>query len=228
MIRLWLLLALVVSVACSTPSLSPPITSSQIAASSSAPAVTPRSYDARIPQEAQKYRRQIIKAWQYYFGLDETPATSFAQIHQESRFKATAQSPVGAEGLAQFMPSTAQWIAALLPPDVRENCPSKSGCPEDPAWAINALSNFDHRLFVVYKIASDDERWGFMLAAYNAGQGSVDRERKNCAHPCDALKWFNNVENICTRRKEACQESKGYATIILRKWKPMYVEWLTL
>lgn len=228
MMRLCALLAAVVSVACSTPSLSQPMPSSKTPTSTVALAPMPHSYDARIPQEAQKYRRPIIKAWQYYFGLDETPATAFAQIHQESRFKAGAQSPVGAEGLAQFMPTTSQWIAALLPPDVRDSCPVKSGCPEDPTWAINALSNFDRRLFNVYKIATGDEQWGFALAAYNAGQGSIDRERTHCTRPCDSFKWFRNVENVCTRRKEACQESKGYATIILRTWKPLYVTWLTL
>jgi soluble lytic murein transglycosylase-like protein len=191
----------------------------------------PRSSDPRIPAEAQKYRRQIIKAWQYYFGLAETPATGFAQIHQESRFKSTAQSPVGAAGLAQFMPSTADWINSVLPID--QKCYSgPAGCPLDPTWAINALSAFDSRLFTVYgRITTvSNERWGFSLAAYNAGEGSVAKERAKCyaLRDCISARWFDNTENMCSRLPANCRETRDYSRVILFTWRPLYAAWLSL
>lgn len=225
------LLAIVGSAACSTPSPSPLTASTMTVVSPPPPVVMPRSSDPRIPAEAQKYRRQIIKAWQYYFGLAESPATGFGQIHQESRFKSTARSSVGAAGLAQFMPSTADWINSVLPIDQKcYNGPA--GCPLDPTWAINALSAFDSRLFTVYgRITTEpDERWGFSLAAYNAGEGSVVKERAKCfaLRDCVSAKWFGNTENMCSRLPANCRETKEYSDIILHKWRPLYASWLAL
>ena len=189
----------------------------------------PHSSDPRIPVEAQKYRRQIIKAWQYYFGLAESPATGFGQIHQESRFNSTARSGVGAEGIGQFMPSTAEWINSVLPTD--QKCGTK-GCPLDPTWAINATCTFDWRLFQVYgKITTiADDRWGFSLAAYNAGEGSVVKERNKCAATpgCLPSKWFNHTENVCSRSPANCNETRDYSRVILVKWRPLYESWLSL
>ncbi len=192
--------------------------------------VAPRAPDPRIPVEAMKYRRMIIKIWQYYFGLDETPATGFAQIHQESRFKATALSPVGAEGLGQFMPSTAAWINGLLPADVRAACHDKMGCPEDPSWAINAMSDFDWRLMKSLSWGIDDDnRWALALSAYNGGEGWINKERRACqaVSACRPDTWWDNIERHCVRSESACQENRGYPRVILRSWKPLYVAWLS-
>lgn len=225
---LGVLLAAVGSALCSTSSPSPPSISPTTVVSQPAPVAMPRTSDPRIPQEAQKYRRQIIKAWQFYFGLAESPATGFGQIHQESRFSSTARSSVGATGLAQFMPSTAEWINSVLPPD--QKC--GTGCPLDPTWAINALSSFDSRLFTVYGrvTTAPDDRWGFSLAAYNAGEGSVKKERAKCdATPrCEPNLWFNHTENVCSRSPANCAETKEYSAIILHKWRPIYQAWLAL
>lgn len=228
---LGVLLALVGSAVCSTPSPSQPTASTMTSVSAPVPVAMPRSSDARIPAEAQKYRRQIIKAWQYYFGLAETPATGFAQIHQESRFSSTARSPVGASGLGQFMPTTADWINSVLPID--QKCyQGPAGCPLDPTWAINALSAFDSRLFTVYGRVNtvSNDRWGFSLAAYNAGEGSVSKERAKCfaLRDCISARWFDNTENMCSRSPANCAETREYSRVILFKWRPLYLEWLSL
>jgi soluble lytic murein transglycosylase-like protein len=227
---LGLLLAAVGSVGCSSPSHSQPTVSATTHISQPTPGVMPHSSDPRIPAEAQKYRRQIIKAWQYYFGLEESPATGFGQIHQESRFSSTARSGVGAEGLGQFMPSTAEWVNSVLPPD--QKCGGMKGCPLDPTWAINATCIFDSRLFTVYgRITTvEDDRWGFSLAAYNAGEGSVIKERNKCAATpgCLPSKWFGHTENVCSRAPSNCVETRDYSRVIMLKWKPLYESWLAL
>jgi hypothetical protein len=78
-----------------------------------------------------------------------------AQIYAESNFNPFAQSPAGAQGIAQFMPGTA---AALGLED-----------PFDPEQAIDAQAHLMRDLL---------RRWGSVplaLAAYNAGSGAVDQ-----------------------------------------------------
>jgi len=97
-------------------------------------------------------------------GLD--PALLAAVIYQESKFDAGAESSSGAIGLMQLTPATAHGIAVrtggsrfrttdLLDPEIN----SRYG-----AWYLG-------NLFRKY----GDER--LVLAAYNAGQGNVDRWR---------------------------------------------------
>jgi soluble lytic murein transglycosylase len=97
---------------------------------------------------------------------DLDPALLAAVIYQESKFDASAESKSGAIGLMQLTPSTAHGIAVrtggsrfrtedLLNPEIN----IRYG-----AWYLR-------NLFQKYR----DER--LVLAAYNAGQGNVDRWR---------------------------------------------------
>jgi hypothetical protein len=76
-----------------------------------------------------------------------------AQLYAESGFNPFARSPAGAEGIAQFMPGTAQAMGLLD--------------PFDPGAAINAQAHLMRDLL---------GRFGSVplaLAAYNAGAGAV-------------------------------------------------------
>jgi hypothetical protein len=76
-----------------------------------------------------------------------------AQLYAESNFNPFARSPAGAEGIAQFMPGTAEAIGLLD--------------PFDPASAIDAQAHLMRDLL---------GRFGSVplaLAAYNAGPGAV-------------------------------------------------------
>jgi Transglycosylase SLT domain/D-alanyl-D-alanine carboxypeptidase len=76
-----------------------------------------------------------------------------AQLYAESNFNPFARSPAGAEGIAQFMPGTAEAIGLLD--------------PFDPEAAINAQAHLMRDLL---------SRFGSVplaLAAYNAGSGAV-------------------------------------------------------
>jgi hypothetical protein len=184
------------------------------------------------PPGAVRYRRVLMQAWQYHFGLAEDPAIGFGQVHQESRFDCAAVSPGGSAGCAQFMPATAEWINTLIPPAVRATCPSRSGCPMDPRWALTALVEYDWRLWGAHKWAVNNrERWAFSLAAYNGGGAVSTGERAACGKSlgCSAARYFDHVERFCGatgRSAASCRENRQYPRIILDHWTPLYRGWL--
>src|SRR5437867_3085633 len=99
---------------------------------------------------------------------DLDPALLAAVIYQESKFKADARSSAGAIGLMQLRPVTAKGIAvrtggsAFQVDDLL-----------DPELNVRYGSWYLRHLFQKY----GDER--LVLAAYNAGQGNVDRWRQS-------------------------------------------------
>lgn len=76
------------------------------------------------------------------------------QIQQESGFNQYAKSPAGAEGIAQFMPSTAAGMGIN---------------PWDPIASLKAAVQYDANNLRKY-----NGDWQKTLAAYNAGGGAVD------------------------------------------------------
>lgn len=81
------------------------------------------------------------------------------QIQQESGFNPNARSPAGAQGIAQFMPSTAAGLGIN---------------PWDPNSALPGAALYDARNLKKY--GGDYSK---MLAAYNAGGGAVDNAVAN-------------------------------------------------
>jgi len=94
--------------------------------------------------------RQLIDFYANQYRLD--PTVGYWQLWQESRFKKNAESPVGAKGIAQFMPAT----AARFGVNVNDLASSIEG------WA--KYMSLLYKEFGSYKLA---------LAAYNAGEGNV-------------------------------------------------------
>ena len=97
-------------------------------------------------------------------GID--PALLAAVIYQESKFRAGARSRSGAIGLMQLTPSTAKGIAART-----GGTAFRISDLTDPAINIRYGSWYLRDLY---------EKYGSLqlaLAAYNAGQGNVDRWR---------------------------------------------------
>jgi soluble lytic murein transglycosylase len=97
-------------------------------------------------------------------GLD--PALLAAVIYSESRFDAGAQSRSGAIGLMQLTPSTAKGIAVRT-----GGTQFRTDDLLDPEINIRYGAWYLSHLFEKYR----SER--LVLAAYNAGQGNVDRWR---------------------------------------------------
>jgi Transglycosylase SLT domain/D-alanyl-D-alanine carboxypeptidase/Putative Flp pilus-assembly TadE/G-like len=114
-----------------------------------------RGGDGRATRAVQsfvpaRYAPVIIRAAQRWSVSAQLLA---AQLYAESNFNPFARSPAGAEGIAQFMPGTAQAIGLLD--------------PFDPDAAINAQAQLMRDLL---------GRFGSVplaLAAYNAGPGVV-------------------------------------------------------
>jgi soluble lytic murein transglycosylase len=108
--------------------------------------------------------QQIVRSHAHNYDLD--PALLAAVIYQESKFDAHARSRSGAVGLMQLTPETAKGIAlrtggsAFRVEDL-----------DDPEINVRYGSWYLRHLFEKY----GDER--IVLAAYNAGQGNVDRWR---------------------------------------------------
>lgn len=94
-----------------------------------------------------------------------------ALIWQESRFNNLAVSPVGAEGLAQFMPDTwAEWApragyAGKRPHD------AEASIATGAAYLAYLYSSW-------YSPRPDMDRICLMLASYNAGLGSLLKAQK--------------------------------------------------
>jgi soluble lytic murein transglycosylase len=94
------------------------------------------------------------------------PALLAAVIYQESKFHATARSSSGALGLMQLTPATARGIA------LRTGGTSfRVSDLMNPTVNIRYGSWYLHDLFAKYGSIS------LALAAYNAGEGNVDRWR---------------------------------------------------
>ncbi|MFE5326555.1 NlpC/P60 family protein [Embleya sp. NPDC056575] len=90
-----------------------------------------------------------------------SPALLAAQLYQESGFDPKAVSNVGAQGIAQFMPTT--W-----PEWATDGNGDGQASPWDPADAIPAAARYDCSL-AKYVASVPGDRTNNMLAAYNAG-----------------------------------------------------------
>lgn len=176
------------------------------------------AYADGIPRDAEQYRRTLVRTAHAEWGLAAPIATLAAQVHQESAWRATARSPVGAQGLAQFMPATSAWMAQLYPNTLGTNQPF------NPGWALRAMVVYDRRLYAQNQASSDCERWAFVLAAYNGGQSWVNRDRKQAsAKGADKLAWFDSVERHNAGRSAAnFRENRHYPRAILLRWEPLY------
>ena len=87
---------------------------------------------------------------------DVDPALVAAVMETESRFRAGAQSQVGARGLMQIMPRTGKWLGARNLYDPEQNVDA----------GVKYLKYLQHRF---------DGNMGKAIAAYNGGEGNVKR-----------------------------------------------------
>jgi soluble lytic murein transglycosylase len=107
----------------------------------------------------------IIRGHARNYDLD--PALVAAVIYQESKFHSDARSSSGAIGLMQLRPETAQGIATRT-----GGSAFRTADLLDPELNVRYGSWYLRHLFRKY----GHER--LALAAYNAGQGNVDRWRR--------------------------------------------------
>lgn len=106
------------------------------------------------PVDRKKFVEQVCFRIQSVAKAQGIPEAFLARlIWKESRFDPNAVSPVGAQGIAQFMPATAR-LRGLKD-------------PFEPNQAIAASASY------LIDLRNEFGNWGLAAAAYNAGPGRV-------------------------------------------------------
>ena len=129
------------------------------------------------------------------------PALLAAVIYQESKFRSDAKSSSGAIGLMQVTPATAEGIAIRT-----HGSAFHTSDLYDPDINIRYGSWYLANLFTKY----GSER--LVLAAYNAGQGNVDKWRAN-GQPIqfsETRAYVARVEHLRSIYREAWGSDLGY------------------
>jgi soluble lytic murein transglycosylase-like protein len=175
---------------------------------------------AQPPAAAQQYRNDVIRNARIDWGLNAPIADFAAQLHQESGWNPRAVSPVGARGLAQFMPSTSAWISNAIPALAANQ-------PFNPSWAIRALTSYDRWLWQRISAANSCEQIAMTLSGYNGGLGWVQRDQKLAAQRgLDSQRWFSQVATVNAGRHDAAwRENRHYPQRILLELAPRYLTW---
>ena len=130
-----------------------------------------------------------------------SPALMAAVIYQESKFSTDAKSSSGAIGLMQLTPDTAHGIAIRTGGNA-----FRTQDLYDAEINIRYGAWYLHNLFVKYH----SER--LVLAAYNAGQGNVDRWRAN-GEPiqfAETRAYVKRVEHLKSVYRRAWAKELGY------------------
>lgn len=123
-----------------------------------------------------KYDRQIEKAVAKYWPAYPFPAAWKGQLFQESRLDPAAVSPVGAAGLAQFMPGT--WA------QVSRELRLPAGLSPHHAWAIEAGAYYMAKLRAQWTAPRPaEDRHQLAQSSYNAGLGNILAAQRRCGGP---------------------------------------------
>ena len=129
--------------------------------------------------------RYPLPDWSPAGGFTVDRAFIYAKVHQESAFKSTAQSGPGARGLMQITPAT----AAVITNDFSLGRFSRAKLYE-PEFNM-ALGQY----YINYLEGLDlvDGNLFMLLAAYNAGPGSLQRWREDIDYFDDPLMFIESI-----------------------------------
>jgi len=157
-------------------------------------------YDALIKQAAEQYLPnhdwRLLKA----------------QYLAESRLDPNAVSPVGAQGIAQFMPGTWSDVAKELgyPADIT---------PFDPEAAIPAGAYYMAKLLNGWSAPRPDiDRYCLALASYNAGFGNLLKAQKAAGGANDYASIIKALPEVTGKH---ALETTTYVKRILNYWHGM-------
>ena len=163
--------------------------------------------DRQARHDGARYDPIFQKYAKRYFGAGTDWRWFKAQGMAESDLTPSARSRVGARGIMQLMPSTYGQIKSALP---------KFGAIDDPEWNIAAGILHDRDLWTLWgKDVPDSERWAFMFASYNAGEGTIMRARRVAvAAQLDDSRW-PAIERVAPRvERWRYSETLGYVRTI--------------
>jgi soluble lytic murein transglycosylase-like protein len=170
-----------------------------------------------IPHQANTLHHKLTQQAHLAWGLDAPVATFAAQIHTESGWQSAAHSPVGAHGIAQFMPATEAWINKAFPEL------ASLGDASNPVWSMRALVTYDRYLWQRINALNACERMAMVLSSYNGGLGWLQRDRAKTP-PSLQDRWFDGVEKTnAGRSRAAWSENRAYPRQILHQREALYV-----
>lgn len=126
-----------------------------------------------------------------------------AQGMAESNLDSAATSRVGARGVMQLMPSTFNYIQSRLP---------QFQSIDDPEWNIAAGIMHDRYLWKLWeKDVAGPERFRFMFASYNAGEGTIGRAADSARVAAGGQPDWSHVEQVApTVPRWRYRETLGY------------------
>ena len=165
-----------------------------------------RRLEAEAAERAQHplVYADYITHYSGYFELD--PALVCAVILSESSFDPMAESRLGARGLMQLMPDTAEWVAHKLGEDDASYTFDNLYDPEVAirygCWYLGYLSR---------RFDGDATK---IICAYHAGQGNVDAWLKNPQYSKDGVTLdvipYENTSTYCSRVLKARDVYRKY------------------
>lgn len=209
----WVLASLGPAQAASAPASAP------ATAPESAPPVLPARRPARALAAGALYRRQIEQVVTDLWGVHGSPARLAAQLHQESGFRPGVRSHAGAQGMAQFIPSTARWIAQQYPAQLGQFD------PWDPVQAIRAAAIYNRHLLAEHAGATPCDHYALALSAYNGGGTHLRREQRLAQQAGDnPRRWWGHTERQRTRSPANWRENRDYVRRILIDLEPAYID----
>jgi soluble lytic murein transglycosylase len=162
----------------------------------------------------QAYEREVIDS-SSKFGVP--PELVWGVMRQESHFRRTIRSPVGATGLMQLMPYTADKVAALIGLNNY-----KVEMLEDPKTNVDLGTRYLKRLTNKFS-----NKYPLVVAAYNAGPHRVDAWLKTFGH-LDMDEFIEHIPFLETRLyvKKVTQNFHVYE--LLRNQKNFMLDVATL
>ncbi|MBW8770865.1 MAG: transglycosylase SLT domain-containing protein [Gemmatimonadetes bacterium] len=163
--------------------------------------------ERQAARESKRFDTIFQKYAKRYFGAGTDWRWFKAQGMAESDLSPTARSRVGARGIMQLMPSTYGQIKSALP---------QFGAIDDPQWNIAAGILHDRDLWTLWnRDVPEDQRWAFMFASYNAGEGTIMRARRTAAaEKLDQSRW-PAIERVAPKvERWRYSETLGYVRTI--------------
>jgi len=126
-----------------------------------------------------------------------------AQGMAESNLDSAATSYVGARGVMQLMPATYRMIQSKRP---------EFGAIDDPEWNIAAGIMHDRYLWRLWeKKVGAEERFNFMFASYNAGEGTIGRAADSARVVAGGTPAWLHVEQVAPKvPRWRYRETLGY------------------
>lgn len=160
----------------------------------------PDRYDVQIKASAKEFLPVVDwRLWK-------------AQLYQESLLNPNAVSPVGARGLAQFMPRTWQEVSREL---------RISATAHDPKWSIRAGAYYMAKMRRFWKAPRPEaDRHSLAMASYNAGAGNLFKAQVKAGGVNDYASIIKALPRVTGRH---AKETTTYVARIWRYWQLMLI-----